>query len=554
MFHSTLFFENPFSKPSKTEISLNKRFEEYLDSVEPLATSDEVKARQNVLNEIQKIVNKWIQEVSVRQGFTQDALKAACGKVFTFGSFRLGLITPSSDIDTLCVAPKHISRDDFFGTLLPILEANDHVSELSGVPDAVVPIIKMKYQGIEVDLTFARLNLPIIDSKLENLENNNLLRHLDEKTVRSINGTRVADALLSLVPKQNTYITVLRFIRHWAKKRGLYSNAMGFFGGITWAILSARVCQMYPNFTPLQICSKFFLVFSRWNWSNPVTLCPITHSNEVGLMGFKIWNPKLHASDRYHLMPIITPSFPCMNSTYNVTETTKRILTSEFARGHEVLSSFSEGHGSEDNLNKLIRSPPFLSLFNYYMVVDVVGMNESAFTKLKGFVESRIRMFLKSLEGCSGIQSVRPWPKEFDTSSGPNKYQTSWLIGLSFPPVKAGVVTVADLRHSIALFHEKLNDWSEKEKFVDGRDYSVRLCHLGRTCDLLKGIIQSNPNLFNEQVSIHLEEAGKEAVNGMALGDVKQAGVSWGQAMGLGEDLSQVKRRKLDLEVRIGDI
>ena len=540
-----------FSKPTKSDLALNTKFEKYLDSVETLATPEEVEARKTVLNDIQKIVNKWVQEVSIKQGFTHEALKASCGKVFTFGSFRLGLITPASDIDTLVVAPKHVSREDFFGSLLPILETNPHVTELSGVPDAVVPIIKMKYKQIEVDLTFARLNLPVIDSKLENLENNNLLKHLDEKTVRSINGTRVADALLSLVPHQPTYITVLRFIRHWAKKRGLYSNAMGFYGGITWAILSARVCQMYPHFTPLQICYKFFLVYARWNWSNPVTLCPITHSTEVGLMGFKVWNPKLHASDRYHLMPIVTPSFPCMNSTYNVTETTKRILISEFARGAEVMGAFAEEKGSETVLNKLVRSPPFLSLFNYYIVVDVYCGSETAFNKLKGFVESRVRMFLKYLESSSGIQSVRPWPKEFDANDTQGVHRTMWLVGLSFPPTKAGVSTVTDLRHPFALFHEKLNDWAEKDNFQEGTDFSVRLFHVGTRNELLKRIIAGNEGLFNKDVSEHLEKVNSEL---RGEDDHAPAASVWSAApLTATADANASRKRPLELDVQFGD-
>ena len=487
---------------------MNVKFEEYLDRIEPLATKSEFEDRKAVLNEIQKIVNAWIQESSAKQGFSGDALRLACGKVFTFGSFRLGLITPSSDIDALCVAPKHITREDFFGGLLPILESNPHVSELSGVPDAVVPIIKMKYKSIEVDLTFARLNLAVVDSKLENLDSDSLLKHLDEKTVRSINGTRVADSLLSLVPNRATYITVLRFVRHWAKKRGLYSNAMGFFGGITWAILSARICQMYPNMTPLQLCVKFFLVFARWNWSNPVTLCPITQSAEVGLMGFKVWNPKINSSDRYHLMPIITPAFPCMNSTYNVTETTRRIITSELSRAHQILSTM-DASNSESVLDKMVKSPPFLSLFNLYLAIDVYCTNESAFTKLKGFVESRIRLLLKYLESpACGVQQTRPWPKEFQLTDTPGIYRTVWLVGLSFPPAKAGG-SVADLRPAISQFTEKLAEWSEKDKFEDGKDFSVRMFHVGKRTEFMKGL-RSGSELVNAQVDQYLEELNQE--------------------------------------------
>jgi poly(A) polymerase len=540
-------FAIPFSpsKPSKSEISLNAKFEKYLDTIEPLASASELKAREDVIKEIQKIINKWVNEVSIKQGYTGEALKAACGKVFTFGSYRLGLITPSADIDALCVAPKHISREDFFGSLQSILEANPQVSDLSGVPDAVVPIIKMKYNKIEVDLTFARLNLGVIDSKLESLKSDNLLKHLDEKTVRSINGTRVADALLSLVPRQETFITVLRFIRHWAKKRGLYSNAMGYFGGITWAILSARVCQMYPNFTPLKICQKFFVVYSRWNWSNPVTLCPITQSAEVGLMGFKIWNPKINASDRHHLMPIITPAFPCMNSTYNVTETTRRVLLSEFARGNEVLIAFEEQEANEKILDKLVQSPRFLSLFNYFVVVQIESSSEPVLNKLKGFVESRIRMLLKFLESpVSGVQRARPWPKEFAVSEK-NNSKYCWLVGLSFGAVKNGA---ADLRPAIAQFHEKINEWSEKE--AEAGKYSVSLFHVGRKAELIRAIAQNEKELYDAQVSTYLDRQNRELLAGDA------AAKSWSLAEDPSLQSGARKRKKQlsELQVQLEDV
>ena len=46
--------------------------------------------------------------------------------------------------------------------------------------------------------------------------------------------------------------------------RGIYSNALGYLGGVSWAMLVARVCQLYPNASASLLVQKFFLVFSKW--------------------------------------------------------------------------------------------------------------------------------------------------------------------------------------------------------------------------------------------------------------------------------------------------
>ena len=60
--------------------------------------------------------------------------------------------------------------------------------EMQGVPDAYVPIIKTKISGIPIDLVMARLALSSIPDDLS-LQDDNLLRNLDERCVRSLNGT-----------------------------------------------------------------------------------------------------------------------------------------------------------------------------------------------------------------------------------------------------------------------------------------------------------------------------------------------------------------------------
>ena len=81
------------------------------------------------------------------------------GKIFTFGSYRLGVHNKGADIDTLCVAPRHILREDYFSSFVEMLRVQDEVTDLRPVPETFVPVIKFCFDGIDIDLLFARLAL-----------------------------------------------------------------------------------------------------------------------------------------------------------------------------------------------------------------------------------------------------------------------------------------------------------------------------------------------------------------------------------------------------------
>lgn len=75
---------------------------------------------------------------------SEESIMNAGGKIFTFGSYRLGVHTPDTDIDALCVAPRHIERQKhFFGELSEILRRHPSVTKLTEVREAYVPVIKM---------------------------------------------------------------------------------------------------------------------------------------------------------------------------------------------------------------------------------------------------------------------------------------------------------------------------------------------------------------------------------------------------------------------------
>jgi poly(A) polymerase len=184
------------------------------------------------------LVKEFVQRVCKRRNIPPSAAREAGGKIFTFGSYRLGVHGPGADIDTLCVVPRMVERLDFFTVFEDLLREEKDVEELhvgfsfllprawvnvcclQSVPEAFVPVIKMKFAGIEIDLLFARMALPSISPDLE-LRDDTLLKNLDEVCVRSLGGSRVTDEILRLVPNVQVFRDALRAIKLWAKRAPL---------------------------------------------------------------------------------------------------------------------------------------------------------------------------------------------------------------------------------------------------------------------------------------------------------------------------------------------
>jgi len=63
----------------------------------------------------------------------------------------------------------------------------------------------------------------------------------------------------------NVRETPLHFASSQARTgRAVYSNINGFLGGIAWALLVARLCQLYPNGNAAIIVRRFFVIITVW--------------------------------------------------------------------------------------------------------------------------------------------------------------------------------------------------------------------------------------------------------------------------------------------------
>lgn len=372
-------------------------------------SEDEAKMRELVLGRVAALVKKFVYDLGIARGLSDTAARAAGGKIYTFGSYRLGVHGPGSDIDTLCVVPKHVTREDFFEIFEPMLRDMDGATEVSGVPEAYVPIIKTKISGIPLDFLMARLTLSSIPDDLS-LQDDNLLRNLDERCVRSLGGCRVQEEILRLVPNVQVFRDSLRCIKLWAQRRAIYSNVNGFLGGVAWAILVARICQLYPNATAGAIVSRFFIIMYQWSWPQPVLLKQI----EDGPLQVRVWNPKLYPADRTHRMPIITPAYPAMCSTHNVTESTQMIMTEELKKASEIVDRVMIGSTS---WSELFAKHDFFHKYRYYLQVIASTGDPDLQIKWSGTVESRIRQLVMKLEYVDSLILAHPFIKGFEQTS-----------------------------------------------------------------------------------------------------------------------------------------
>ena len=424
--------------------------------------------REEVLGRLNELLQAWVKEVTARK-FSPDLAVDAIVKLYTFGSYRLGVHTPGSDLDTLCIGPKHVSREeDFFGrgasepglSMFDKLQAEEGVEKLVAVADAVVPEIKMVFCGVEIDLAFVPLALEQVPEDLD-IMNTSLLRGLDDPSVKSMNGVRVAAHLCELVPNVATFRDSLRCIKLWAQRRGLYSNVLGFMGGINMAILVARVCQLYPNALPSTLLCKFFHLWNMWKWPSPVMLTELENEG----LGHRVWDPRVNPMDKRDVMPIITPTYPCQNSMYNVSPSTLRIMKGEFKRGTQVCARILEG---EATWEELFEQLDFFKLYKHYLQVAVTAEDEESFKKWNGFVHSRLRKLIEQVEyGTSGALALRPHTKPVEDPDRDANTCNLYYLGVQRAAQKFVAQQTVDLNAPVDIFRRIVFDWKDRPEGTD---------------------------------------------------------------------------------------
>ncbi|KAF5295880.1 hypothetical protein FQR65_LT10368 [Abscondita terminalis] len=431
------------ASPKLSDLTKTTELEEVLKPFDVFESDQELNHRMVILGKLYSLVKKWIKDVSIARNMPESVAENVGGKIYTFGSYRLGVHSKGADIDALCVAPRHIDRADYFTSFFELLKQQPEVTDLRAVEEAFVPVIKMNFDGIEIDMLFAQLLLKEIPDGMD-LQDDLLLKNLDQRCVRSLNGCRVTDEILRLVPNIDNFRLTLRAIKLWAKRHGIYSNVLGYLGGVSWAMLVARTCQLYPNAAPATLVHKFFLVFSQWKWPQPILLKQPFNVN----LGFPVWDPRVTVTDRYHLMPIITPAYPQQNSAYNVSQSTRTVMMEEFKSGLTLTDEIMLGKQTWD---KLFERPLFFLKYKHFIVLLVYSGSTEDHLEWCGLVESKVRLLIVTLERNQHIKLAHINPESFDqleAQQEQNVHCTLWFIGLEFTKTEnLNVDLTNDIQH-----------------------------------------------------------------------------------------------------------
>ena len=298
---------------------------------------------------------------------------------------------------------------------------------------------------------------------------------LDEAGVRSINGCRVAQFLLEHVPDIEKFRLVLRTVKEWASCHGLYSNVLGYLGGVNWAILVAKICVMHPEDASVPDLLHYVMkTYATYDWSMPITLAKLSSKPPTNVPLMPVWNPRTNPRDRSHIMPIITPCYPMMNSSYNVGHPQLRRLQQEFARAEQMVGNVIQCKGRWDELFQDGRS--FFRQHIHYVQATITAADDDSFRVWQGYCESRIRNLIAALECDKAGTQAHPFAKFFrqndtceesaESENTGSVRRSLFYVALRFSPDVESV----DLKPLLEDFLNMLNSWDGRE---DGMDLDV---------------------------------------------------------------------------------
>jgi poly(A) polymerase len=197
---------------------------------------------------------------------------------------------------------------------------------------------------------------------------------------------------------------------------------MGLLAGVQCAVLTARVCQLYPAAAPATIVRKFFALYGKWDWGAraPVSLgetprCASLHMPQWGEA----------RRDRHDPIVILTPVYPEQNTARASGHYARRMLRE---RIEEAAGRLENGGEWRD----LFRAPD--RPCKRFLTVSAWADDAAAQRRWGGFVESRIPALLRCLDRNQRWKTecleVYPVPGAFHVPEPGRPHQRRFFVGM----------------------------------------------------------------------------------------------------------------------------
>ncbi|KAF3402650.1 Nuclear poly [Talaromyces pinophilus] len=349
--------------------------------------------------------------------------------VVPVGSYGLGVWDTSSDIDCLVIGT--ISPKTFIALMVQKLRRPgwQEIHILRKVKAASGTMLEIQAGGVRFDLQYCAATC-VAESwpKALNLPSSDSIFDLPMQSLLKLNSIRDLEYLQRTIPDLATFRKAYRFIKTWARCRGIYSSKLGYLGGIHITLLLARVCKVSFRqagaASVSDILSTFFTYYANFDWKNDM----------VYDTTFYTAKPKYHRSYR-EPMVILSIHPPKVNVAHASTVLSLNTLEREFKRAAGLIFDTSSTWKDIAGPTSIVQ---FFESYYRYIKVDVHYWAKAAAKgrALFGWLEFRCVSLLVDINRGFPNIHARIWPARFtemeeEAIEGMEEYQGCLVIGLS---------------------------------------------------------------------------------------------------------------------------
>ncbi|KAM3184549.1 hypothetical protein ACTXT7_008128 [Hymenolepis weldensis] len=350
------------------------KFPSLQQTIEKMGHFDSVdkdsKRRKNIYL-LESIANSWIRSEAKRLRYPKirDSYR---GKLFTIGSYRLGVHSRFDDIDVILVIPSWIASNnirnvDVYDRFSEQLMRNSQTQYAQVVNCYDKRSIRTEIGDTKFDIIIAETIEDNVSNKFKIPEKNDHSFWENEKDINCINEVVNARFALDMVYSKPVYRTALKAIRLWARKRGFYSKPLGYLNGVGLAIMTCRICQLFPMESAERIVYHFFRIYSQWDWLKPVKIRSDT----------KFWRK----SDQ---MTVVTACIPSENVLSHVTNSGRTLISEAIIGGFGIMKKIMRSFSPWSYLFKTENFPVYpryIAITVYFLSTMDVNIERPIFEK-----------------------------------------------------------------------------------------------------------------------------------------------------------------------------